>query len=85
MCRWCLDGGFGLGDGPRWLGVPSESLAQFLWANSDYAFGRGNPPEGIVEVPLLPRKGTLGENLVQFFGRMMMASFGVATLVRSSF
>uniref|UniRef100_A0A0E0MYX3 Uncharacterized protein n=1 Tax=Oryza rufipogon TaxID=4529 RepID=A0A0E0MYX3_ORYRU len=33
----------------------------------DYAFGRGNPPEGIVEVPLLPRQGTLGENLVQLW------------------
>nr|BAD09013.1 hypothetical protein [Oryza sativa Japonica Group]BAD09112.1 hypothetical protein [Oryza sativa Japonica Group] len=37
----CLDGGFGLGDEPRQLGVPSESLAQFLWANSGYAFRRG--------------------------------------------
>uniref|UniRef100_A0A0E0RBU3 Calmodulin binding protein-like N-terminal domain-containing protein n=1 Tax=Oryza rufipogon TaxID=4529 RepID=A0A0E0RBU3_ORYRU len=34
MCRRCLDGGFGLGDGP--------------WR--DYAFRRGNPPEGIVEL-----------------------------------
>nr|BAG95178.1 unnamed protein product [Oryza sativa Japonica Group] len=30
MCRRCSDGGFGLGDVPRWQGVPSESLAQFF-------------------------------------------------------
>uniref|UniRef100_A0A0D3H2P1 Uncharacterized protein n=1 Tax=Oryza barthii TaxID=65489 RepID=A0A0D3H2P1_9ORYZ len=85
MCRRCSNGGFGLGNGPRRYGVPSESLAQFLWANSDFAFRRGNPPEGTVEVPFLPRQGALGENLVQFFGRMTTTSFSVVTLVRASF
>uniref|UniRef100_A0A0E0FE57 Uncharacterized protein n=1 Tax=Oryza meridionalis TaxID=40149 RepID=A0A0E0FE57_9ORYZ len=66
-------------------GVPSESLAQFLWANSDYALGRGHPPEGTVEVPLLPRQGALDEKLVQFLARMTTASFDIATLVRASF
>lgn len=27
----------------------------FHWANSDYAFGYGNPTEGAVKVPLLPQ------------------------------
>uniref|UniRef100_A0A0E0DKV7 Uncharacterized protein n=1 Tax=Oryza meridionalis TaxID=40149 RepID=A0A0E0DKV7_9ORYZ len=43
------------------------------------------PPEGTVEVPLLPRQGALDENLVQFLGRMTTASFGVTTLMRASF
>jgi hypothetical protein len=95
-----LDAGWRMGVGRVWrkpcvlgrigrrttaVGVPSESLAQFLWDKSDYTFGCGNSPEGIVEVPLLPRQGALGENLVQFFGRMMTASFGVTTLVKASF
>uniref|UniRef100_A0A0E0N0J5 Uncharacterized protein n=1 Tax=Oryza rufipogon TaxID=4529 RepID=A0A0E0N0J5_ORYRU len=38
----------------------------------------------MVEVPLLPWQGALGENLVPFLGRMTTASFGVATFLRAS-
>uniref|UniRef100_A0A0D9ZCR4 Uncharacterized protein n=1 Tax=Oryza glumipatula TaxID=40148 RepID=A0A0D9ZCR4_9ORYZ len=62
-----------------------RKLSPILWASNGYAFKRGNPPEGIVEVPLPPRQEALGENLVQDFGRMMTASFGVATLMRALF
>uniref|UniRef100_A0A0E0MKR0 Secreted protein n=1 Tax=Oryza punctata TaxID=4537 RepID=A0A0E0MKR0_ORYPU len=32
-----------------------RKLSSVHWADSGYAFGCGNPPEGTVEVPLLPR------------------------------
>uniref|UniRef100_A0A0E0CTQ5 Uncharacterized protein n=1 Tax=Oryza meridionalis TaxID=40149 RepID=A0A0E0CTQ5_9ORYZ len=51
----------------------------------DYAFGHGNSPRSIVEVPLFPRQRSLGENHVHSFGRVMTASFGIATFVKVSF
>uniref|UniRef100_A0A0D3HRF4 Uncharacterized protein n=1 Tax=Oryza barthii TaxID=65489 RepID=A0A0D3HRF4_9ORYZ len=38
----------------------------------------------LLRYPLLPWQGALGENLIQFFGWMTTASFGVTTLVRVS-
>nr|BAC79164.1 unknown protein [Oryza sativa Japonica Group] len=79
----------------RWRGVGAVWWQSCRWQDwklagggasvNDFAFRRGNPPEGTVEVPILPQQGALGENLVQFLGRMTTASFGVATLVRASF
>nr|CAE04087.2 OSJNBb0032D24.17 [Oryza sativa Japonica Group]CAE75908.1 OSJNBa0065J03.23 [Oryza sativa Japonica Group] len=82
--RW----GKEVGQRGRWRVAPEPERPRFRCRcrpRCDYAFGRGNPTEGIVEIPLLSWQGSLGENLVQFFGRMTTVSFGVATLVRASF
>uniref|UniRef100_A0A0E0EX22 Uncharacterized protein n=1 Tax=Oryza meridionalis TaxID=40149 RepID=A0A0E0EX22_9ORYZ len=81
MFRWWIR----MGRRTTAVGGSERKLSPILWASSGYAFKRGNPPEGIVELPLPPRQEALGENLVQDFGRMTMASFGVATLMRALF
>uniref|UniRef100_A0A0D3GL92 Uncharacterized protein n=1 Tax=Oryza barthii TaxID=65489 RepID=A0A0D3GL92_9ORYZ len=68
-CRWMVVSNWATNNGGRVAEGSKRKLSlMFHWANSDYAFGYGNPTEGAVEVPLLPRQGALGENLVQFFG-----------------
>uniref|UniRef100_A0A0E0Q338 Uncharacterized protein n=1 Tax=Oryza rufipogon TaxID=4529 RepID=A0A0E0Q338_ORYRU len=63
VSNWATNNGGRVAEGSK-----RKLSLMFHWANSDYAFGYGNPTEGAVEVPLLPQQEALGENLVQFFG-----------------
>uniref|UniRef100_A0A0D3HH12 Uncharacterized protein n=1 Tax=Oryza barthii TaxID=65489 RepID=A0A0D3HH12_9ORYZ len=75
--------GWATDHGDRGCRGSERKLSPSHWANNDHTFGRVNPPEDTVEVPLLPQQRALGVNLVQFFGRTTTASFSVATLLRA--